>query len=40
MTPLKTTLLVLAIMLGMGAVTVTAFAKAITDQGAGMAGYA
>lgn len=37
---LKTTLLVLALIAGIGAITITAAAKAITDEGAGMAGYA
>jgi hypothetical protein len=37
---LKTSLLVLALIAGIGAITVTAAAKAITDEGGGMAGYA
>jgi hypothetical protein len=31
---------VLALIAGIGAITITAAAKAITDEGAGMAGYA
>jgi hypothetical protein len=37
---LKTSLLVLALIAGIGAITMTAAAKAITDEGGGMAGYA
>jgi len=31
---------VLAVIAGIGAITITAAAKAITDEGGGMAGYA
>lgn len=38
--PLKTTLLVLALLAGVGAITVTAAASALSEEGGGMAGYA